>query len=162
MQIIRNYLAILSLIYLAVSEIGAQSNTLTTGGNASASSGSVSYSIGQIDFISASGTTGNLNQGLQQPFEFYIITGIHDDGISLNISLYPNPVEYFISLEVDLADLTKLSYQLFNLKAQLLESNGIQSRKTLIDMRSLLNGYYILKITKNQQEIKSFKIIKNQ
>ncbi len=46
--------------------------------------------------------------------------------------------------------------------AQLLESKTIQVKNTLIDLRSLINGSYILKITRNKQEIKSFKIIKNQ
>ena len=162
MKLFKFGLGILIPIFCLRPNVTAQSNTLTTGGDANSSSGSVSYSIGQIDYISASSTSGNINQGLQQPFEFYIITGTHEDGINLNIKAFPNPTDYFVSLEVDLDDLSNLNYQLFNMHAQLLESKTIQVKNTLIDLRSLINGSYILKITRNKQEIKSFKIIKNQ
>ena len=155
-------LAISGLIYFAIPKMEAQSNTVTTGGDASAASGSVSYSIGQIEYISATGSNGHINQGLQQPFEFYIITGSHEDKINLSIKAFPNPTDYIINLVVDLSILSNLNYQLFNLQSQLIESKNIQTKNSLIDLSSYLPGTYILRITRNQHEIKSFKIIKNQ
>ncbi len=45
----------------------AQQGNVAAGGQAVGAGGSVSYSIGQVNYLSASGTGGSLNQGLQQP-----------------------------------------------------------------------------------------------
>ena len=47
----------------------AQQNTVGTGGTAIGSGGSVSYSIGQLDYITASGSGGSASQGMQQVFK---------------------------------------------------------------------------------------------
>ena len=58
-----------SIILLVLSNTNsfAQKNTISAGGLATGAGGTVSYSIGQIDYISATGTGGTANQGLQQP-----------------------------------------------------------------------------------------------
>ncbi len=55
----------------------AQQITTNAGGEAHGISGSASYTIGQQDFISYYNVNGFVNQGVQQPYEFYCssITG---------------------------------------------------------------------------------------
>jgi hypothetical protein len=70
-----NYTFIL-LIALIANVANAQQAVTTAGGNASGSTGNVSYSVGQIDFIAHSNTT---NAGIQQSFDNSIslpITGL--------------------------------------------------------------------------------------
>ena len=50
----------------------AQQNTVASGGMATGSGGSVSYSIGQIDYITATGTGGTASQGVQQVYRLTI------------------------------------------------------------------------------------------
>ncbi len=45
----------------------AQQGNVAAGGVATGTGGSVSYSIGQVDYLSASGSNGYINQGLQHP-----------------------------------------------------------------------------------------------
>lgn len=45
----------------------AQQGNVAAGGVATGTGGSVSYSIGQVDYLSAFGTNGAINQGLQHP-----------------------------------------------------------------------------------------------
>ncbi|MEI6575394.1 MAG: T9SS type A sorting domain-containing protein [Bacteroidota bacterium] len=45
----------------------AQQGFVATGGDASGAGGGVSYSFGQVDYLSAAGTGGSVNQGLQHP-----------------------------------------------------------------------------------------------
>jgi hypothetical protein len=45
----------------------AQQGFVATGGDATGAGGSVSYSIGQVDYLSAEGSGGFINQGLQHP-----------------------------------------------------------------------------------------------
>ncbi|MBK6546213.1 MAG: T9SS type A sorting domain-containing protein [Saprospiraceae bacterium] len=161
MMILKISTTLLFLICFLTPAIEAQSNTLSAGGNASSASGSVSFSIGQPDYISASGITGNLNQGLQQPFEFFIITGTQEDKINLRFNTFPNPTKQILNLEINMEDVTNLKYQIYNLNAQLIINELIKSKNTIIDLNLLLNGTYILKINRGQLELKSFKIIKN-
>ena len=52
---------------ISLSNLFAQKGIVTSGGNAIGSSGTVSYTVGQIDFIAASNATGSISQGVQQP-----------------------------------------------------------------------------------------------
>ena len=64
------YLSII-LVLLIVENSEAQQITTTSGGDAKGNSGSASYTIGQQDYISYYNVNSFVNQGVQQPFEFY-------------------------------------------------------------------------------------------
>lgn len=135
-----------------------QQNTVSTGGNASGSGGSVSYSIGQIDYSNQQGTNGSINQGVQQPFEFYLLE--IDEGLSLNVSLFPNPTNEFIVLQFE--NFTNdISFSLYDMNGKTVAENTIQSAKIEIDMREFAKGGYHLAIKKPNNTIQSIKIIKN-
>ncbi len=52
----------------------AQEVIPASGGNATGSGGSVSYSAGQVFYLTHEGTTGSVNEGAQQPYEISAIT----------------------------------------------------------------------------------------
>jgi hypothetical protein len=82
-----------------------------TGGNVSGSGGSVSYTVGQILYNTISGTNGTLAQGVQQPYEISVVTGIEEAlGISLEIVVFPNPATDFINLKIENYDVQNLRY----------------------------------------------------
>ncbi len=56
------------LLGLGLSELHAQEATLASGGNATGSGGSVSYSVGQVVYTTNIGTTGSVAQGVQQAY----------------------------------------------------------------------------------------------
>ena len=56
-------------ISLATSALLAQESVNTTGGNASGSGGSVSYSVGQVVYTYHSSSSAQMNQGVQQVFD---------------------------------------------------------------------------------------------
>ena len=53
---------------LFITVVQAQKVVLPSGGNATGSGGSVSYSIGQIAYSYQTGPSGSINQGVLQPF----------------------------------------------------------------------------------------------
>jgi hypothetical protein len=63
---LKSYL-ILFAFFLPISFF-SQQNSLSAGGEAIGSSGNMSFSIGQIDYVLAAGASGNMEQGLQHPF----------------------------------------------------------------------------------------------
>ncbi len=80
------------LLGLGLTGLQAQTSVNATGTNASGSGGTVSYSVGQVVYTTNTGASGSVAQGVQQPFEISIVTGIEEaKGINLSVSAYPNP-----------------------------------------------------------------------
>lgn len=150
------------LIGLGLSGLQAQEAIPATGGNASGSGGSASYSVGQVVYTTNTGTNGSVAQGVQQPYEISVISGIEQaKGINLICSAYPNPTTDFLTLNVENYDNENLSYQLFDISGKLLENKKLTSNETRIDMNNRVPAIYFLKVMDNQIEVKTFKIIKN-
>jgi hypothetical protein len=138
-----------------------QSNTLPSGGEATGSGGSLSYSVGQIDYIQAEGSGGTANQGVQQPFEIFVL-GIDDHPeILLDIKVYPNPTVSNVMLRIGNFGSTELSYQLYDIHGRLLIGKSLQTDTTRIPMENLASAVYLLQVMDRSGPIKTFKIIKN-
>jgi len=74
-----------------------------TDGNATGSQGSVSYSIGHVFYSIHAADVGSVAEGVQQPYEISVVTGIQEAaGINLIVSAFPNPVTDYLILRVDL------------------------------------------------------------
>ena len=71
--------------------VWAQQGTSASGGVAIGVGGSMSYTVGQLDYVSITGSGGAVNQGVQQPYEVLIETGIGENTVNLSASVYPNP-----------------------------------------------------------------------
>jgi len=150
------------LISLGLSGVQAQESVLATGGNASGSGGSVSYSVGQVVYATNTGTSGSVTQGVQQPYEISVVSGIEQvKGITLICMAYPNPTTDLLTLEITNYDSKGLRYLLYNMNGKLLESKKLRGNKTTITLAKLAPATYFLKVLDNQKEVKTFRIIKN-
>jgi hypothetical protein len=156
-------LSAILLLGLGLTGLQAQNAVPATGGNASGSGGSVSYSVGQVVYTTNTGSNGTIAQGVQQPFEISVVTGLEEaKGINLAVSAYPNPTTDYLTLSVDKFDVSKLSYHLFDMSGKLLETKKITGNQTNIVMSNLVPATYFVKITQENKEIKTLKIIKTQ
>jgi hypothetical protein len=154
--------ALLFLLCFGYFGLKAQQDVTATGGDATGSGGTASYSVGQITNNANTGSNGNKNQGVQQPFEFFTVGINEHQDINLALSAYPNPAASSLNLKVEKQGFENLSFQLYDLTGKLILSQKISSAETSIPMETLANGNYILKVTDNKSEIKSFQIIKNK
>lgn len=150
--ILTGFCACFSLLSLA------QQNTVSSGGDATGSGGSVSYSVGQIDYINSTGSNGSVNQGVQQPFEFFKVD--LEEASFVDVNLYPNPTNEFIILQLE--NFTNdLSFTLYDVNGKLVAEGIVEASETQIDMRSFARGQYHLAIKNTANDIQSIKIIKN-
>ncbi|MCE9538272.1 MAG: T9SS type A sorting domain-containing protein [Bacteroidetes bacterium] len=150
------------LIFLGVglSTLQAQKSVPASGGDASGSEGTVSYTVGQVIYTTYTGTNGSMAQGVQQPYEISVVAGIADEnGINLTLLAYPNPATEYIKLKADKTE--NLTYQLYDISGKLLDNKKIEDSETNIAMSNFVNATYFLKISNNNKEVKTFKIIKN-
>jgi len=142
----------------------AQESINTAGGNASGNGGTVSYSIGQVVYQTNTGITGSVTEGVQQPYEISTVTGKEQTAINLRISAYPNPTSDYITLEVKSSttlSIKSMEYQLYNMTGQLLQRGKVTGKQMSIAMGKYVPANYVVKVTKNNNVVKTFKIIKN-
>jgi len=136
----------------------AQKTTVAAGGDASGIGGTVAYSIGQVVYTTNVGDTINATQGVQQPYEFFTVTGENNNSIRLELSVYPNPATNYLILKTE--NFSDLKYELFDVQGKVVESKIVNDNVTNIEMKFLPSTTYFLKISKNNQVVKTFKIIK--
>jgi len=158
-------LSVILLLGLGLTGLYAQETIPATGGNTSGSGGSVSYSVGQIAYKTYIGVNASIAEGVQQPFEISVVTGIKEDkGINLSVSAYPNPTIDYLTLEVDVLTMfnnQKILYQLYDMNGKLLQNKRITDKQTSIIMSNLLPATYFVKVIQGNKEVKTFKIIIN-
>jgi hypothetical protein len=156
-------LTLLLLIVSGLTRVHAQQSITASGGNASGSGGTVSYSIGQVVYTTNSGgANGSVAQGVQQPYEISVVTGLDEaNWMNLICSAFPNPTTGFLTLKIEGNILTQYIAALYDLSGKLIESIKVESNETSIDMSNLVIATYFLKVTQSNKVVKTFKIIKN-
>jgi hypothetical protein len=161
MQHKRIHLTVLLLSGLGLTGLLAQESVNATGGNASGSGGSFSYSVGQVVYNTLTGTNGSVAQGVQQPFEISVVTAIEESkGIELSALVYPNPTTDYLNLSIQEMELSGLEYRLYDFSGKLLRSEKINDNTTIIPMNDLEPAIYLLRVINSKRDIKVFKIVK--
>ena len=156
-------LIIMFSLISAITGVKAQQGFTAAGGGASGSGGNAAYSVGQIVYTTNTGAGGSVAQGVQQPYEISIVE-VEDHQISLNMQAYPNPTTDYLTLNVGASTSLSnesMSYEIYNISGKLIESRKIISSSETIGMANLPSATYFLKVTNNNKEVKTFKIMKN-
>ncbi len=141
-------------------QLSAQEHTVSSGNDATGAGGSVSYTIGQIDYVSATGGGGTITQGVQQPYEIYSISVEDEQGIDLSAVIYPNPTTEYVTLSISNNNLVNVSYSLLDMHGKIISQQLVTDKIANIQMGSLSTGIYLLSVYNNDIEVKTFKIIK--
>lgn len=155
----KQYLLLLAGLCLISNRSYCQSNTVASGGNGSGSGGTVSFSIGQIDYISSAGSTGTINQGVQQPYEIFLTNGIDEFGQNINVSIGPNPTIDILNIYVN-EQLDDIYFKLIDLNGKELSSKQKLNQHAQIDLSAYPVGNYQLSIIQYDKIIQSYKILK--
>lgn len=154
----------ISLILLAVMSLSAQSALVGTGGEASGSGGSVSYSVGQIAVQSNSDGSTSISEGVQQPYEIQTIGIDNYPGITLNAVVYPNPTQGNLQLAISNEALGVTNEQwevkVFDAIGKYLLSKQIEGVTTPLDLSLYATGTYYVKVCNGKDVMKTFKVVK--
>jgi hypothetical protein len=141
--------------------LNAQSTIASSGANASGGGGTSSYTIGQLFYTANNQNNSSIAPGVQQAFEFQVLS--NSDFLLENLILltYPNPTSdnIIVSKSNDSSN-GNLEYSLFDLQGKHIVSGLITEENTQIKLQYLTNGIYFLKVTRKNLSIKTIKIIK--
>lgn len=141
--------------------MNAQETTVTSGGQATGSGGSSSYTVGQLVYTTNSGSSGTISQGVQQSFELFTLSNPEVTSVNLTAVTFPNPTSDYITLNITDSALNDLHYNLIDVSGKVISNGLIKDTDTKIGMQNLSMGVYILIVIQNNQALKTFKIIKN-
>jgi len=148
------------MLLLGLGGLYAQESPTAAGGEASGSGGTASYSVGQTVYTTITGMAGHsLAQGVQQPYEISTTVGVDETAVNLELSVHPNPTDSYLSLQID-SEANNLSYRLYDVQGNVIEAQEINNKTTNISLEGQPAATYFLSVVKENQVIKTFKIIK--
>ncbi|MDW7695860.1 T9SS type A sorting domain-containing protein [Flammeovirgaceae bacterium SG7u.111] len=156
----KNTITFIVFALLSLNSLYAQEAVPAAGGEATGTGGKASYTIGQAIYTSQNGNNGSISQGIQHTYEISAVLGIDDTRIRLELNAYPNPTIDVLNLEIGNYDNRKLTYHLYNLQGKLIDSKNVIQNSASIPMETLPNATYFLKVSSNNQFLKTFKIVK--
>jgi hypothetical protein len=139
----------------------AQSVLPSSVGNAVGTGGTACYTVGQMVTETNTGLSGSVNQGVQQPYEVIVISGLNETSINLICAAYPNPTKDYLLLKIENQQQNHFIATMYGFNGKALIVKAITELETKFTMTSLNSGVYFLKISNSKKEIKSFKILKN-
>lgn len=149
----------LSILLFSLSSL-AQETTDATGGEAFGSGGTANYSVGQVLFSTVTGTTGIASEGVQQPYELFTV-GLNELGIKVEITAYPNPTSDYLIVTTTTPEMQLLDLSLYDEQGKQLLSEQITQEETILQLDKLAPATYFLKVTDQQLNYSTIKIIKN-
>ncbi|MCO6493275.1 MAG: T9SS type A sorting domain-containing protein [Phaeodactylibacter sp.] len=152
-------LALIFAFGIGGSSAFAQESANASGGDASGSGGTVAYSIGQVAYANQSGTNGDINQGVQQPYEIYSV-GIDEEVMGIELSVFPNPTSDILNLQFEDFEKYDATIKVYDESGKIMYNSQIGSSPTTIDLSQYTTGIYLVNITSDSKSMKIFKIIK--
>lgn len=158
--IIKRVALLVCLLYIIT---GNAQYAITSGGNSTDnSSGKISYTVGQIGFETTKNSNGSIAAGVQQPYEITTVLSNTDfSELNINLMAYPNPTQDELILKIENNNEKKLKYQIIDINGRLLIETKLIENETSIQVGNFIKATYFLKITQDNKEVKTFKIIKN-
>jgi len=133
---------------------------IASGSNATSSSGTVNYSIGQLFYMYVGESVYNVAQGVQHPE----IIDIKNNSIETKkeIVVFNNPKANYVTLNMEGFELEygQYSYQIYDLRGRILKENIINLSETQINLNGFITSIYLLRVYDNNKVLKTFKIIK--
>lgn len=149
------------VLALYTNTIQAQESIHAAGGNATGSSGSVSYSIGQVNYSNQSTSSGKISQGVQQAFEIYSV-GIPEPALNISMQLFPNPTSSSLVLQINDSFSEVLQLDIVDMQGKKVATYLIHETITNMDVSNLASAsYYVSISSKDTNRKQLFLIVKN-
>lgn len=149
------------IFFYEISCSSAQVAINAAGDGGTGTGGSIEYSVGQVNYITNSGSGGTISEGVQHSYEIFVITSLPDaPDIGLYCSVYPNPTQGKLILKIEYTENNLYSCQLYDITGKLLGVEWLTTNEAVVEMENLPAGIYLLKVKENQKDIKTFRIIK--
>jgi len=136
-----------------------QERTVSSGGDISGSTGSVSFTVGLPDYSNYSGASGSITEGVQQPFELFAL-GVEDWNTSIECSVFPNPTAANLTISFP-KEMSGMTYTLYDGAGRLVLGGELLHASNVIELDQLAMANYHLTILQNNAVLRTYEIIKH-
>ena len=136
---------------ITMSCVFAQSNIVTGGGNAASSTGSVSYSIGQIDFQYSSTADYSVSEGVQQTYSFDTALSINDIQYDFQLSIWPNPSADEMNIEFTTSYESPLSLTVTDVNGAVVAKRSVTQGQYNFDVNTWASGTYYISLSDGEE-----------
>lgn len=136
---------------------------ISSGSNSTGSTGTISYSIGQV-FYTYIGIQSiyNVAQGIQHQEATINNPIIENIQSKVQVLIYPNPAIDFVNVSLNGINIKpgEQFYQLYDLQGRLIKQNTINQTEIQINLSNLNSSIYVLRVYDGKKVVNIFKIIK--
>jgi hypothetical protein len=151
----------LSASVLLVHAARAQADMTAGGGDASSGNHTLSFTLGQSFAHVHDDETGSVYQGVQQPYELFVVSLHRAADEALQVRLFPNPTAGWLLLELPPTELpADLRYVLHDMQGRPLDDRPVTGPMTEISLLHQPPGTYVLTLLQAERRVQSFQILK--
>lgn len=142
--------------------VQAQDNTTTSFHNIQNTSGSITYSIGQIAINTAVDIQSNsIAEGVHQPYEIATVLAVKNETMEqLELIVYPNPTSSSLNIEISNFEIKNGTYTIFDNYGRKTGNGMLNALTTTINIENYQAATYYIEIYQNKTKIKTFTVIK--
>jgi hypothetical protein len=144
-------LSLLTTITLTAQEVIATQGDSYSNGN-----GSIDFTVGEVVINTGTDGTNDITQGFHQTNWYFL--EIDDHSPALEVMIYPNPTSEVINIRT--SEFEGASFALYDANGKIVLYDLLVAELTEIQVGTLLPGEYLLRIKKDDQKLKTFKLVK--
>ena len=136
----------------------AQEVVSTQGDSYSTASANIDFTIGEVVINTGTDGTNDLTQGFHQTNWNFL--GVENHAPNYEAIIFPNPTEDVLNIRTSTFE--NVTYTLYDAQGKLVMQDILSAEQTPIQVSQLAPGSYSLTLNNQTQNLKTFKLIKQQ
>ena len=144
--------------FFASLAVSAQEVVSTQGESYSNASANIDFTIGEVIIATGTDGTNDITQGFHQTNWNFV--GLEDHAPNYEAIIFPNPTEDVLNIRTSTFE--NVTYTLYDAQGKLVMQNMLSAEQTPIQVSQLAPGSYSLTLNNETQNLKTFKLIKQQ
>ena len=141
----------------ATLSVSAQEVVSTQGDSYSNASGSIDFTLGEVVIVTGTDGANDLTQGFHQTNWNFV--GLDDNDPSYEATIFPNPTSELLNIRTSTFE--NVTYTLYDAQGKLILQDKLSAEQTPIQVSRLAPGNYSLTLSKETQNLKTFKLVKS-
>ena len=150
-------LLLFGALTLSLNSLG-QEVVSTQGDSYTNANGSIDFTIGEVVINTVTDGTNDLTQGFHQTNWNFL--GVEDFAPNYEAIIFPNPTEDVLNIRTSAFE--NVTYTLYDAQGKLVMQDKLSAEQTPIQVSQLAPGNYSITLSNGTQELKTFKLIKQQ
>lgn len=149
-----------TLIFISISGSTAQQAMSASGANYKDSGGTISFTVGQIDYQVQNGSDGFAFLGVQQPVELFKSPVWIAQKYIFEVQIFPNPCQESLNIVFSGNQFTDMRYNIYSSDGKCILKHLASAPATTIELSSFSAGIYLVEIDDGTHQKINQKIIK--